>query len=578
MTALWQRANGGDPEAMVELARRYFRGIDLPLDRAEGAKWLLKAADAGHRLAEFNAGVLYERGLSVPERNFHIEANATTAAYWYGKAAEAGVPLAQHNLAMLYRYGSGVQRDSVRAYGLLREAAKQGLSMSMLTLGDMHKAGEGTARDAVMALAWYRLALLVEQRQSQGQATALQSTLAERIASVQDQLNPDERAKAEQFAATEMQALMGTPRPATAPAEVPVDRAAQISEIQRLLTKLGYYKGEADGKLGANTRAAIRNFERKTGLGVSGEVSPALADALRNALTAQAVPAPTPPPAPSFGTAPPGPAASPAPAGWPGERRAQVAMIQKLLLDTRFYTGETDGKIGPATRTAIRNFEKQSGMQQTGESTPELYVALQRYLEANKTPAAVGSTATPDADKPAAVSPPAQPAPDGWPPDRRGQVRAIQKLLADLQLYLGDLDGKMGPGTRNSIRGFEKQAGLAETGEATSDLYVALQKYASERKPLPAGGSATPAAAKPQSQPGPADYPTDRALQIGRTQLLLQQLGYYDGGIDGQLGKGTRAALSNFQREAGLPETGEPSPETWAALQKRQADKAPKRQ
>ncbi len=42
-------------------------------------------------------------------------------------------------------------------------------------------------------------------------------------------------------------------------------------------------------------------------------------------------------------------------------------------------------------------------------------------------------------------------------------------------------------------------------------------------------------------------------------QERLQQRGYYSGEIDGQLGSGTKAAISNFQQQAGLAEDGLPS-------------------
>jgi hypothetical protein len=39
-------------------------------------------------------------------------------------------------------------------------------------------------------------------------------------------------------------------------------------------------------------------------------------------------------------------------------------------------------------------------------------------------------------------------------------------------------------------------------------------------------------------------------------QSELARLGYYRGGIDGDIGPGTRAAISRFQADRGLPVTG----------------------
>lgn len=52
-------------------------------------------------------------------------------------------------------------------------------------------------------------------------------------------------------------------------------------------------------------------------------------------------------------------------------------------------------------------------------------------------------------------------------------------------------------------------------------------------------------------------------------QERLQQQGYYSGEIDGHLGGGTKAAIRQFQRQAGLVEDGVPSQQLLQALRKR---------
>jgi membrane-bound lytic murein transglycosylase B len=51
-------------------------------------------------------------------------------------------------------------------------------------------------------------------------------------------------------------------------------------------------------------------------------------------------------------------------------------------------------------------------------------------------------------------------------------------------------------------------------------------------------------------------------------QKLLLQKGYYSGAIDGNLGKGSRDAISNYQRDKGLVEDGEPTVELLQHLRK----------
>ena len=56
-----------------------------------------------------------------------------------------------------------------------------------------------------------------------------------------------------------------TPRP---PPTLPL-----VKRAQALLNRLGYDAGTPDGLIGAQTREAIKSFERKTGLEETGNVS-----------------------------------------------------------------------------------------------------------------------------------------------------------------------------------------------------------------------------------------------------------------------------------------------------------------
>jgi membrane-bound lytic murein transglycosylase B len=61
---------------------------------------------------------------------------------------------------------------------------------------------------------------------------------------------------------------------AAAPAREPrgLDRAG-VRELQRLLNRMGYGAGAADGEIGSRTRAAIRAFERTRGMEVRGRAT-----------------------------------------------------------------------------------------------------------------------------------------------------------------------------------------------------------------------------------------------------------------------------------------------------------------
>ena len=60
-----------------------------------------------------------------------------------------------------------------------------------------------------------------------------------------------------------------------------------------------------------------------------------------------------------------------------------LADVQRALLTLGYDPGPIDGAMGPSTSRAIRNFQKDSGQEETGEVTPELVAQLETALEAS---------------------------------------------------------------------------------------------------------------------------------------------------------------------------------------------------
>jgi membrane-bound lytic murein transglycosylase B len=56
-----------------------------------------------------------------------------------------------------------------------------------------------------------------------------------------------------------------------------------VRELQRLLNRLGYGAGRADGVIGSRTRDAIRDFERARGMEVRGRATDIVLEAARAA-------------------------------------------------------------------------------------------------------------------------------------------------------------------------------------------------------------------------------------------------------------------------------------------------------
>lgn len=61
------RALSDDALAAYKLGRAYLDGAKLPEDRFEGARWLSRAAAAGHGAAQLDLAILYAKGLGLPQ-------------------------------------------------------------------------------------------------------------------------------------------------------------------------------------------------------------------------------------------------------------------------------------------------------------------------------------------------------------------------------------------------------------------------------------------------------------------------------------------------------------------------------
>ncbi len=80
------------------------------------------------------------------------------------------------------------------------------------------------------------------------------------------------QAKAAAAAAPPEKTAAATPEKTTAPTKAKAggEAPSELAQIQRLLDKLGYEPGPADGQMRAQTTRAIRLFQGDTGLKVDG--------------------------------------------------------------------------------------------------------------------------------------------------------------------------------------------------------------------------------------------------------------------------------------------------------------------
>ena len=390
------KAANDDITAMEELARRLVVGEGVTKDQQAGAGWLLRAAQRGSAQAAFNVGVMYERGFVVPR-------DSAKAIEWYRRAADGNIPMARHNLALLLRDGKGAPRNVKEAIELLRTAARQGMAASMFTLGDIYERGDGDVKDPALAMAWFAITAEFERQTNQDKETALGKTASQRAQTLQRVLLPAELERAQQAGQAEFKAIVEALQPPKAdaaaagpapPAEPddpnwPKAEADQVRVIQQALVDLKFLGGKPDGTFGPMTRNAIRAFQRSIGARETGEPTRAVFADLQSAQAKAEVAArppvvlatPDPPPPPPTSTdvarALPDPnAPKPDADPWPAAVVDQVKAIQALLKAQGFSNDTPDGQVGPATRVAIRAFEKSRGLTETGEPSKAVFDAL----------------------------------------------------------------------------------------------------------------------------------------------------------------------------------------------------------
>jgi peptidoglycan hydrolase-like protein with peptidoglycan-binding domain len=177
-----------------------------------------------------------------------------------------------------------------------------------------------------------------------------------------------------------------------------------VQQAQEELKEQGFYFGQINGDKNADTVAAIRRFQIRNGLQVTGELDQETLRAL-HAASASSTPKTTPPPQDSEDSAntvervSPAPLAprdlqgnreQPAPAESatsvfantpyemaPPELQQRVIFGAQMQLRRRgFYKGESDGVFGPNLAFSLRAFQSRLGLPPNGRLDMETLAAL----------------------------------------------------------------------------------------------------------------------------------------------------------------------------------------------------------
>ncbi|WP_289298767.1 peptidoglycan-binding domain-containing protein [uncultured Reyranella sp.] len=79
------------------------------------------------------------------------------------------------------------------------------------------------------------------------------------------------------------------------------------------------------------------------------------------------------------------------PDAWPATAVEQTRSVQALLREFRFYKDPPDGRLGQATRAAIREYQGIAGLPVTGQPDKALFDSLKEMQELTRPKSKAGS-------------------------------------------------------------------------------------------------------------------------------------------------------------------------------------------
>ena len=294
-----------------------------------------------------------------------------------------------------------------------------------------------------------------------------------------------------------------------------------VTELQEMLSKLGYYSGNITGHAGEKTIEAIKVFQAHHGLEQDGVAGSATMNKIRSLID------------PSY-------APSSSSAG-----SSDVKQAQTMLKALGIYSGEVTGNIGSKTRAAISAFQKKYGLTADGELDAQT-------LDKIKSVYGGGAEDTKETEKEEA----------SVQADKQ-TVEQAQRQLKEMGLYYGDITGNIGTKTRAAILAFQKKYGLTADGSLTQATIAKLESlYEADKEE----------AEEEESEEIEENIFT--SLRYGSTGTAVSQLQrdlalleYYYGEMTGHYGSKTRAAVRQFQKDERLTADGIAGRKTLAAIE-----------
>lgn len=280
-------------------------------------------------------------------------------------------------------------------------------------------------------------------------------------------------------------------------------RGEHAKHLQQSLKDEGFYKGEVDGILGAQTKEALKKFQESKGLEASGNLDNQTASALGIEFSDIQ---------PVRGTEPVEPTTSPTP-GTMEPAASPTPMIDEGSTTTTPDTnvepqsGTEEPVTSPTPSTEEADTETQSGTETTGDSTSPVTGGDTEVEETEPTSGETMGGETMGGvegqeDTNVVNESEIEPQAGTQTTFDKQTIRKVEQALKEKNLFKGKVDGVIDTQTTEAIRRFQTDNGMTVTGQLDSRLIQALGVSAAA-SPTP-GGMTTP-----MEETTPAPTPMD---------------------------------------------------------------------
>ena len=170
--------------------------------------------------------------------------------------------------------------------------------------------------------------------------------------------------------------------------------------------------------------------------------------------------------------------------------KEQVKQVQTILKDRSQYTGEATGTYNKETRNAIRSFQKENGLKETGtlnratlekmnveltDGQKAIPVSASSYASVKEvSPAKLKASGPSDAE--------AKPKKPGVFRATADQIKEAQKTLKAKTIYTGEETGKLDDATRAALKKYQETSGLKPTATLNQATLESLGIELTERQ------------------------------------------------------------------------------------------------